>query len=454
MIDCFTLFRRLPPAVYVLFLLSLFLFLAGCGQESIETPDTPDARPLPTTSLGEPLARVEPASVPPTMEAENSPTPAPPTAEPTSTVEREAIPGPTATPGPDNAGALIQVSMESQVGVLLDDIPAALRDQVAGEIRQRPDTYWLALAQEQVRLTRNRLNFRNFVYPGKGQLPLPPEEVWSIRLEAAGPQRQTIQGHDLVMVGYTFSSTLFTDIDSPGQAEPALAEVGGVWQEPFVFPADPQLLLQRTGNACINEGGFPPDSFDSENTWIFYDYSCEADSAGAAGCHRTLLPRLSCREALVERIGEVETALRFERLAWDSELADAVRVEAVASGQSPDLMVVGEDLETNRIVYRYIAPDDCALLEGAVGGSGWRRLLQFSATVANIGGRPLDIGPVVAEDLDNHVFSYNPCHDHFHYSNYGEFSFGSQEPAPEQQTGFLRAEHQPLQQQRGCSAGP
>jgi hypothetical protein len=417
---------RLSPAVKILLLMSILL-LTGCGQGSARNLGSPTSRPSPTATSAMPLTRVEPTSVSPTLEAEQLSTPAPPTAEPTSTVEREEVPEPTDAPRSVSEGALIQVSMESQVGVLLDEIPAAIRNQVAGEILSKPEAYWLALAQEQVRLTRNRLNFRNFVYPGKGQLPLPPEELWSISLDSSEPERRTIQGHDLVMVGYTFSSTLLSDAGSPSQAEPALAEVGGVWQEPFVFPADPLLLLQRTGNACVNEGGFPPNSFDSENVSIFYDYSCAADSGGAAGCHRTSLPRLSCREALEERVGEVETSMRFERLAWDSELADAVRVEAVSSLEAPDLMVVGEDLETNRIVYRYIEPDDCALLEGAIGDSGWRRLLQFDATVANIGGRPLEVGPVVAEDLDNHVFTYNSCHDHFHYSNYGEFSLGSQD---------------------------
>ena len=35
---------------------------------------------------------------------------------------------------------------------------------------------WVARAMRQVQLTRNRLNFRNFVYEGKGQLPLPPAD--------------------------------------------------------------------------------------------------------------------------------------------------------------------------------------------------------------------------------------------------------------------------------------
>jgi hypothetical protein len=310
--------------------------------------------------------------------------------------------------------------MTSQVGVLLDEIPQDMRDQVVTDLLAQSEEAWLERARRQVRLTRNRLNFRNFVYEEKGQLPLPPAELWDIRLDDEAPTRQIVQGHDLVMIGYTFTSTLLTDVQSPGQAEPALAAIGGVWQEPFIFPIDPDLLLQRTGNACINEGGYPPNSFDSENIWHFYDFDCTADSGGAAGCHRAYLPTLSCREALVERVGEVETSLRFERLAWDDALAEQVRLDA-AGGKSADLTAVTEDLAINRIVYRYFEEDDCALAERAVGGSGWRRLLQFDATVWNIGEQLLHIGKANVEDAENHVFTYSPCHDHFHYTNYGDF---------------------------------
>jgi hypothetical protein len=293
---------------------------------------------------------------------------------------------------------------------------------VAALVEDQPDQIWLDRARRQLRLTRLRLNFRQFSYAQeKGQLPLPPEDQWQIQLDPSGPQRQTIQGHELVTIDFTFAATLLTDQASPEVAEPALAEIGGVWQEPFIFPADPDFSVQRTGNACINEGGFPPNSFDSENAWHFYDFDCAADSGGAQGCHRTLLPDLSCREALLARTGMVETTLRFERLLWDEELASAVRSGVVTHLEAPDLMVVADDLANNRIAYRYVTADDCALEEGAVGGSGWRRLLQFDATVHNVGGRPLHIGPVVAEDLENHVFDYNLCHDHFHYTNYGDF---------------------------------
>lgn len=397
--------------------MGLLAVLTSCGQTTDDVSETAvaplltDANPLLLTPAEEPITNKRP-TVAPALTAV-------PTVTPTSTVV--PTPSPTAPAIINREGALVRVSMASQVGVLLDEIPAEMRDIVAADLLAQPEEEWLARAMRQVRLTRNRLNFRNFIYAGKGQLPLPPTELWDIRLNADGPTRQIIQGHDLIMTGYTFTSTLLTAEQSPGQAEPALAAVGGMWDEPFVFPVDPDLLLQRTGNACINEGGFPPNSFDSENIWHFYDFDCTADSSGAAGCHRTYLPNQSCREALAARVGEVETIMRFERLVWDDELADQVRLGDVTSGEAADLTAVADDLATNRIIYRYFEADDCALAEGAVGGSGWRRLLQFDATVWNTGERPLHIGRANIEDTENNVFIYSPCHDHFHYTNYGDF---------------------------------
>lgn len=397
----------------LLFFLSLLTALTACGQATDDLSQTAVVPALTTT--------LTPSTSSQGLVGEQATITPPPVATPAATVTPavEQTLGLAATAGQE--GALIRVSMSSQVGVLLDEFPVEMRDRVATAILAQSADIWRARASRQVRLSRLRLNFRNFNYPDKKQLPLPPPQLWSIRLDPAGPIRQTIQGHDLVTIGYTFTSTLLTDAHSPGQSEPALAGVGGIWEEPFIFPADPDFLLQRTANACINEGGFPPDSFDSENAWHFYDFDCEADSGGALGCHRTSLPKFSCREALAATVGEVETALRFERLPWDETLAAQVRIGPVTSPDTPDLMVVGDDLETNRIIYRYIEPDDCALEEGAVGGGGWRRLLQFNATVHNVGGQALHVGPVVAEDPVNHVFDYSTCHDHFHYSNYGDF---------------------------------
>jgi hypothetical protein len=375
---------------------------------AIVTPGTESATPATTTAAPTAATAVSGATL---------------TATPVATSTRPSTPV-TATP---KSGALIAITMNSRVGVLLDELPASMRDQAAASLLAETDEYWLALARQQTRLTTRRLNFRNFAYPGKNQLPLPPEAVWSFTLDPAAAVRETINGHDLVLIGYSFNTTLLTDSDSPAQAEPALALIGGVWHEPYVLPADPMLLLQRTGNACLNEAGYPPNSFDSENAWILYDHTCEPSSTGPLGCHRSLVPNFSCAEAVNNRIGAITTEMRFERLPWSAQLADSVRLGEVSHLEAPDVTAVTEDLAINRIIYRYFPPNSCALSEGCVGGTGWRRLLQFTATVHNIGGVALDIGLSAREDSDHNLFQYDACHDHFHFIHYGRFFLANSE---------------------------
>lgn len=330
---------------------------------------------------------------------------------------------PTLDPSEFAEGALIAVELDGTVGVLLDGVPSLLRDAVVAHIMNKDEAYWDALARRHVTLTKYRLNFRNYKRAGKGQLPLPPEQLWQIELDEDGPREIVVQNHTLIAIDYAFSSTLLTNVGSVAEAEPQLAEIGGVWQEPFILPLDPDFLLQRTGIACVNEAGFPPNSYDSENVRKVYDFSCTPGSVGKLGCHRNEVPALSCLEAVDAFVGRLETAVRFERLTWDEALADQVRIGPFTHADAPDLLVVTEDLLDYRITYEYFEEGDCAIEEDAVGDTGWRRLLRFSATLHNVGGEPLHIGPVVAEDPTTNIFQYNPCHDHFHFSNYGDFFF-------------------------------
>lgn len=411
--------HRLSLLFIILVCLSLLTLLVSCQQEGGEEPETTeDLAATPTTAV---VSTVPSGTLAPPLQLTS---PATTTARrPTATLE------PTPMPAVGSSGSLIAVSMESQVGVLLDELPQHMRDRAAEWLIDQPEEYWLGRARRQVELTMYRLDFRGFSSPGKGQLPLPPAQLWSLRLTDTKPSRQTIAGHDLITVSYTFTSTLLTDTTSPGEAEPVLSAEGGVWEEPFILPIDPELLFQRTGNACINEGGFPPNSYDSENIATFYDHTCTADSGGPLGCHRSQLPQLSCIEALDARVGRVDTVMRFERLPWDADLADQVRVGPLTSEEAADLMVVEEDLVNHRIIYRYFAPDSCAVVEQCVSGTGWRRLLQFDATVHNVGAQPLHIGPVVAENPLHNLFQYNACHDHFHFSNYGDFILNTADQA-------------------------
>lgn len=340
-------------------------------------------------------------------------------------------------------GALIKVSMTSQVGVVLDELPPAMRDKVAQNLEAKADAFWVARAKAQANMTRYRLAFRNDYYleGSKAQLPLPPDALWTITFKptaggAGKARRTTIGAHDVVVADYTLDATLLTDAASPAASEPALAKVGGTWDEPFILPLDPELLFQRTGYACMDEGGLPPNSVDSEETAVFYDQECSAEGAASrVACHLTSLPHDSCVDALDKSVGKVETQVHFERLAWDSGLAAKVRFGEVTNQSGPDIRVgVHSGLfPAPKVIYRYIPPGDCTLAEKCVGGPGFRRLLQFSSINWNVGARALDIGAVDYQLSGNgggdlakhHIYEYSACHEHYHFMHYGSFTFGA-----------------------------
>lgn len=332
-------------------------------------------------------------------------------------------------------GALIKVSAKSQVGVLLDEIPSSMRQRVAASLLSQPAEFWQARAKRQLALTNYRLNFRANFYEDdpKKQLPLPPEEVLNVSVKKA--RRARVDGHDYVLCDYTLDSMLVSDAASPAEAEPKLARIGGKWSEPFVLPLDPELLLQRTGYACMDESEFPPNSVDTEDVEFFYDQECDVEEAlSVDGCHRTRLADLSCVDALTQYVGKVNMDLRFERIKYSAREAQNARVGVVTNMNGADLQVVQEELNVNRTIYRYIAPDSCGIAEGCVGGAGWRRLLQFNASEKNLGVAAVHIGdvdyyingePGNTSNVDHHIYEYSECHHHYHFSHYGTFTYGA-----------------------------
>ncbi len=346
-------------------------------------------------------------------------------------------------------GALITVSMPSTVGVLLDEIPADDRDRVAAAILAKPTDFWVTRADQQIKLTAYHLVFRAVFYPDgfRQQLPLPPESQWQITFAAgdagdddggtAEPYRMTTtDGHDLVMVDYTLQTTVLTDQDSPGVSEPSLLGIGGIWNEPFTLPLDPEQLLQRTGYACMDEAEFPPNSVDSEETDSFYDWTCDVEpQLSANGCHYSALPQVSCLDALAANVGSISTQATFERVAWDPAVADQVRVGPITNDAGADLQIIQEEFQTHRVTYRYIPPDSCTLVEQCVGAPGWRRVLQFSTADKNTGTETVDIGAVTyfsedggeagaTEPETHNAFEWSACHHHWHFTHYGEFDYG------------------------------
>ncbi len=336
--------------------------------------------------------------------------------------------------GLPSTGAIINLSMDSTVGVLLDEVPASMRDRVAAALIAEPASFWTTRAANQTKLIAYRLVFRAQFYDmDKDALPPPPPSSWQFTLKGT-PRRQTTGTHDLVVTDYTFTSALLTDTMSPGISEPAIDTVGGEWDEPFTLPLDPELIFQRTRFACMDEAEFPPESVDSEETDSFYDYTCDVeDELSRSACHQTELPTMSCVDAVTAKIGSIDTMLKFTRQPWDPAVADQIRVGPITSFTGADLAVVEEEFKINRTIYRYITPDSCTLVEMCTGAPGWRRLLQFSTADRNVGGYTLTIGSVNyfgdgedgGTDLSDHgVFEWSACHEHFHFMHYGTFSYG------------------------------
>ncbi|MBM4361413.1 MAG: hypothetical protein FJ104_01940, partial [Deltaproteobacteria bacterium] len=265
----------------------------------------------------------------------------------------------------EDPGALVRITAKSRVGVLLDELPTDIRDRVAADLLARPEAFFIDRAKRQLALATYRLNFRAAFYDedsGKHQLPLPPDSVLRVSLvpgeNGAHARREQVEGHDYVLADYEIESVAVTAAASPGETEPALAAVDGTWAEPFTFPVDPELLVQRTGYACMDEAEFPRNSVTTENPDFFYDQECEVETElSLDGCHGTALPTESCQDALAAHVGRVDTALEYERIAWDEALADQYRVGEVRSPGASDLEVVTAELEVNQLVYRYVESD-------------------------------------------------------------------------------------------------
>ena len=241
-------------------------------------------------------------------------------------------------------GALVKVKTQSEVGVLLDEVPAAMRSRVAADILAKPPSFWIERAKRQLDMAQYRLVYRHFFYPpeeGKRQLPLPPDSVWDVTLTGAA-QRKTVDGHDVVTIPYKMKTFIVTDKTSVALADPALATIRSFTEESFILPLDPDLLFQRTGYACADEVDFPPNSVDSENIALFFDDSCVPEDLDSLLCRRAETVSLvteSCVDALTAHVGTAPTTIRFKRVPFRENKAAAHRTGNVTTVGTPDLTV-------------------------------------------------------------------------------------------------------------------
>ena len=93
------------------------------------------------------------------------------------------------------------------------------------------------------------------------------------------------------------------------------------------------------------------------------------------------------------------------------------------NGGKPDLVVDPQRFVSQmEIVDRLFEEGDCAIEEGAVGSTGYRRILRFDTVVMNSGDGDLVLGN--RADPDNpfaDFFEFAPCHGHFHIRDFSVY---------------------------------
>jgi hypothetical protein len=83
--------------------------------------------------------------------------------------------------------------------------------------------------------------------------------------------------------------------------------------------------------------------------------------------------------------------------------------------------VASEMIDTVEVTRKEFFAGDCEVVEGCVGGLGWRRLLRFDTVTANRGSGDLHVGrPPPAEQSDD-VFRWSACHKHHHVTDYTSY---------------------------------
>ena len=94
-----------------------------------------------------------------------------------------------------------------------------------------------------------------------------------------------------------------------------------------------------------------------------------------------------------------------------------------ANGGKPDLVVDPQRFVSQmEIIDRLFEPPSCALEEGVVGGTGYRRILRFDTVVMNSGDGDLVVGD--RSDPNNPYaewFEFAPCHGHYHIRDFSVY---------------------------------
>jgi hypothetical protein len=93
----------------------------------------------------------------------------------------------------------------------------------------------------------------------------------------------------------------------------------------------------------------------------------------------------------------------------------------------PDLVVDGDAARNSiQLTQQTFQVDDCAVQEACVAAAGTRDLLRFDGDIINVGAADLRIGSPV----NNPLFEWDACHNHYHLENIMSFELLDQTGAP------------------------
>jgi hypothetical protein len=310
-------------------------------------------------------------------------------------------------------GALVSVGFTGLVGFNLDEIPSYLMDESLDFIFNKVnDAQWKQRAIMQISATTN---FQ--VFGSERQLTIPPKPLWQIELTSEAFKIK-IENHQYVARMYHFNSMLVGPANGLNASQPMLTEIGGTFIQSFTVPIDPEHLLQRTGFAC----SFNSPTVNSENILNTFNQNAP-----------------ECIQTLIEKVGHTNLDIVWQRIEWDENIANVWRYGEISQFADLEGKLDGLNNDIN-IGYRFIEENSCVLEEGGSGynhgcvrGKGWRQLLKFSSVTMNKGRTEIHLGNISAEYVERGVFEFDPCHKHFHFQHYANFSFGN---VPARKTGF------------------
>jgi hypothetical protein len=135
------------------------------------------------------------------------------------------------------------------------------------------------------------------------------------------------------------------------------------------------------------------------------------------------------RDTILQLLAMIKTSTRFLLISCalvSAHFAFAQRTSVARdypiydNRGKPDLVMDPQRFVAQmEIVDRFFEATDCALIEGVVGGAGYRRLLRFDTVVMNRGNGDAIIGD--RRDPNNPYakwFVYNTCHGHIHLRDF------------------------------------